>query len=61
MSEIGSCLKKRGLIAATGKQFGENFMTSERIAKLLDELGAGDLRVTLRAYLADVRQRVIEG
>lgn len=61
LSEIGSCLKKRGLIAATGKRFGENFMTSERVAKLLDELGAGDLQDTLRAYLADVRQRVIEG
>ena len=54
-------MKERGLIAATGRRFGENFMTSERVVRLLDALGAGDLQETMHAYLADVRQRVIEG
>jgi hypothetical protein len=61
LKEIERCMKERGLIAATGRRFGENFMTSEHVAKLLDELGAGDLQETLRAYLADLRQQVIEG
>ena len=60
-SEIERCLKARGLIAATGQPFGSNFLAAERIATLLGELGVADLSAILRDYLANLRQRVIEG
>ncbi|MFB1490236.1 MULTISPECIES: hypothetical protein [unclassified Thiocapsa] len=61
LQEIARCMKERGLIAATGRRFGKNFMSSELVANLLDALGEGDLQESMRDYLADVRQRVIEG
>lgn len=61
LSEIGACLKTRGLIAATGQDFGDNAMATDRMTALLAALGAADLKETMRDYLADVRQRIIEG
>ncbi len=61
LPEITQCLKNRKLISAVGRPFGDNFMNSERVSTLLHELGQGNLKDSLCAYLADIQQRIIEG
>jgi len=60
LNEVQRCLE-RELIAGVGRSFGQNFLAVKSVAGLLDHSGAGHLGATLRAYLADIRQRVIEG
>lgn len=60
LNEVQRCLE-RELIAGVGLSFGQNFLAVKSVAGLLDQLDAGHLGATLRDYLADLRQRVIEG
>lgn len=61
LSEIETCLKKRGLIVGSARAFGDGFLAAERITTLLGELGMSDLADLIRAYLADLLNRVIRG
>lgn len=60
LNEVQRCLE-RELIAGVGLRFGQNFLDVKPISSLLEQLGVGNLSETLRAYLADIRQRIIEG
>ena len=59
--EIRQTLKKRDLINSSGQIFGENFISTKQMATLLRELQPNDLKSSMRAYLADILQQVIEG
>lgn len=61
MSEVETVLKKRDLIVGLARPFGDGFLAADRVAALLGEMGVSDLAGLMRAYLADLLDRVIKG
>lgn len=61
LQDIKSTLLHHRLIDHVSQPFGQNFLATELIATLLASLGAADLPATLREYLADLLNHVIEG
>lgn len=61
LGDIKQCLQQSALIQGVGLPFGRNFLATEAVAILLDQLGAADLKTTMRDYLANILHQVIEG